>query len=185
MLGNRKQMLGNRKQTLVEIGLSLGHQEVCLLYSVGLEVLLACPIEKMCLFVILCGMEMMEAATSSLNEVELIEFCYLIKKRAPHRYLAGEWLCTPDRSYCVCGPPIKGVGNDDIFETKSLFSVQVVQEARRRPLTTRLTTKSTLAGAATDSAGCHRDSVLSLASVKLNQRRLISSSRDGAIKVWK
>ncbi|KAL3532546.1 hypothetical protein ACH5RR_006067 [Cinchona calisaya] len=92
---------------------------------------------------------------------------------------------SPDRSYCVCGPPIKGVGNDDIFETKSLFGVQVVQEARRRPLTTRLTTKSILAGAATDSAGCHRDSVLSLASVKLNQRLLISSSRDGAIKVWK
>lgn len=92
---------------------------------------------------------------------------------------------SPDRSYCVCGPSIKGVGNDDIFETKSYYGVQVVQEARRRPLTMRLTTKTILAGAATDSAGCHRDSVLSLASVKLNQRLLISSSRDGAIKVWK
>ncbi|KAL3535683.1 hypothetical protein ACH5RR_004144 [Cinchona calisaya] len=92
---------------------------------------------------------------------------------------------SPDRSYCVCGPSIKGVGNDDIFEVKSYYGVQVVQEARRRPLTMRLTAKSILAGAATDSAGCHRDSVLSLASVKLNQRLLISSSRDGAIKVWK
>lgn len=49
----------------------------------------------------------------------------------------------------------------------------------------KLTTKSILAAAATDSAGCHRDSVLSLASVKLNQRLLISSGRDGALKVWK
>ncbi|GFP86748.1 serine/threonine-protein kinase ppk19 [Phtheirospermum japonicum] len=59
------------------------------------------------------------------------------------------------------------------------------QEAKRRPLATRLTGKTVLAAAATDSAGCHHDSILSLASVKLNQRLLISSSRDGAIKVWK
>lgn len=59
------------------------------------------------------------------------------------------------------------------------------QEARRRPLAAKLTGKAVLAAAATDSAGCHRDSILSLASVKLNQRLLISSSRDGAIKVWK
>lgn len=91
----------------------------------------------------------------------------------------------PDRSYCICGPSIKGVSNDDFYETKSSFGVQVVQESRRRPLATRLTAKAVLAGAATDSAGCHRDSILSLASIKLNQRLLISSSRDGAIKVWK
>ncbi|CAI9100458.1 OLC1v1037568C1 [Oldenlandia corymbosa var. corymbosa] len=90
-----------------------------------------------------------------------------------------------DRSYCICGPTIKGVGNDDIFETTSSFGVQVVKEARKRPLPMRLNTKTILAAAATDSAGCHRDSILSLASVKLNQRLLISSSRDGAIKVWK
>ncbi|KAI3447049.1 hypothetical protein Pfo_003714 [Paulownia fortunei] len=93
--------------------------------------------------------------------------------------------CSPDRSYCVCGPSIKGIGNDDFYETKSSFGVQVVQEAKRRPLATRLTGKTILAAAATDSAGCHHDSILSLASVKLNQRLLISSSRDGAIKVWK
>lgn len=93
--------------------------------------------------------------------------------------------CSPDRSYCVCGPSVKGVGNDDFYETKSSFGVQVVQETKRRPLATKLTAKAVLAAAATDSAGCHRDSVLSLASVKLNQRLLISSSRDGAIKVWK
>ncbi|BBG96805.1 protein kinase family protein / WD-40 repeat family protein [Prunus dulcis] len=55
-------------------------------------------------------------------------------------------------------------------------------ETKRRPLTSKLTAKAVLAAAATDAAGCHRDSILSLASVKLNQRHLISSSRDGAIK---
>ncbi|PSS15560.1 Serine/threonine-protein kinase vps15 [Actinidia chinensis var. chinensis] len=93
--------------------------------------------------------------------------------------------CSPDRSYSVCGPSIKGVGNDDFYETKSSFGVQVVQETKRRPLATKLTSKAVLAAAATDSAGCHRDSILSLASVKVNQRLLISSCRDGAIKVWK
>lgn len=66
-----------------------------------------------------------------------------------------------------------------------IFSRCFEQEAKRRPLATRLTGKAILAAAATDSAGCHHDSVLSLASVRLNQRLLISSSRDGAIKVWK
>jgi phosphoinositide-3-kinase, regulatory subunit 4 len=55
----------------------------------------------------------------------------------------------------------------------------------KRRATSKLTQKALLAVAANDSAGCHRDAVLSLASVKLNQRLLISSSRDGAIKVWK
>ncbi|OVA06257.1 HEAT [Macleaya cordata] len=92
---------------------------------------------------------------------------------------------SPDRSYCVCGPLLKGIRNDDLYETRSSFGVQVVQEMNRRPPASKLTTKALLTAAATDSAGCHRDSILSLASVKLNQRLLISSSRDGAIKVWK
>ncbi|KAK7272737.1 hypothetical protein RJT34_29543 [Clitoria ternatea] len=92
---------------------------------------------------------------------------------------------SPDRSYCICGPNLKGVGSDDFYETKSSFGVQVVQETKRRPLTIKLTPKAILAAAATDSAGCHRDSILSLASIKLNQRLLLSSGRDGAIKVWK
>ncbi|KAJ1390293.1 WD40/YVTN repeat-like-containing domain superfamily [Sesbania bispinosa] len=92
---------------------------------------------------------------------------------------------SPDRSYCICGPNLKGVGNDDFYETKSSFGVQVVQETKRHPLATKLTAKAILAAAATDSAGCHRDSIVSLASVKLNQRLLLSSGRDGAIKVWK
>lgn len=92
---------------------------------------------------------------------------------------------SPDRSYCICGPSLKGVGNDDFYETKSSFGVQVVQETKRRPLAAKLTPKAILAAAATDSAGCHRDSIVSVASVKLNQRLLLSSGRDGAIKVWK
>ncbi|KAJ3695547.1 hypothetical protein LUZ60_000924 [Juncus effusus] len=91
---------------------------------------------------------------------------------------------SPERSYCVCGPSTKGIGNDSVYDVRSSFGVQVVQEMNKRQ-TKRLTQKALLAVAATDSAGCHRDSVLSLATVKLNQRLLISSSRDGAIKVWK
>ncbi|KAG0468630.1 hypothetical protein HPP92_017958 [Vanilla planifolia] len=91
----------------------------------------------------------------------------------------------PERSYTICGPSAVGVGNDDRYEIKSSFGVQVVQETNRRSASTKPGQKDLLALAATDSAGCHRDSVLSLASVKLNQRLLISSGRDGAIKVWK
>ncbi|XP_029116329.1 serine/threonine-protein kinase VPS15 isoform X2 [Elaeis guineensis] len=92
---------------------------------------------------------------------------------------------SPDRSYCICGPSTKGIGNDEHYDIRSSFGVQVVQELHKRPGAAKLTQKALLAAAATDSAGCHRDSVLSLASVKLNQRLLISTSRDGAIKVWK
>ncbi|XP_058067643.1 serine/threonine-protein kinase VPS15 isoform X2 [Magnolia sinica] len=92
---------------------------------------------------------------------------------------------SPDRSYCVCGPSTKSMGNDEFYDTRSSFGVQVVQETNKRPPSTKLTPKAILAAASTDSAGSHRDSILSLASVKLNQRLLISSSRDGAIKVWK
>lgn len=35
--------------------------------------------------------------------------------------------CSPDRSYCICGPNFKGVGNDDFYEARSSFGVQVVQ----------------------------------------------------------
>ncbi|KAG6478579.1 serine/threonine-protein kinase VPS15-like [Zingiber officinale] len=92
---------------------------------------------------------------------------------------------SPERSYCVCGPSTKGVGNDGYYDIRSSFGVQIVQEINKRPATSKLTQKMLLSTAATDSAGCHRDSVLSLASVKLSQRVLVSSSRDGTIKVWK
>ncbi|XP_072977494.1 serine/threonine-protein kinase VPS15 isoform X1 [Typha angustifolia] len=92
---------------------------------------------------------------------------------------------SPDRSYCVCGPSTKGIGNDEFFDIRSSFGVQVVQEMNTRATSAKLTQKALLAAAATDSASCHRDSVLSLASFKLNQRMLVSSSRDGAVKVWK
>ncbi|KAG9441768.1 hypothetical protein H6P81_017622 [Aristolochia fimbriata] len=93
---------------------------------------------------------------------------------------------SPDRSYCVCGPSLKGVtGNNEMYAAKSCFSVQVVQETPQRLPERKLTPKDILSVATADSAGCHRDCIISLASVKLNQRLLVSSSRDGAIKVWK
>ncbi|KAK8968618.1 Serine/threonine-protein kinase SAPK4 [Platanthera guangdongensis] len=96
---------------------------------------------------------------------------------------------SPEQSYSICGPSTKGMGNDALYETRSSFGVQVVQEMSRREAPAKQSQKQSqnalLAVAATDSAGCHRDSILSLASLKLNQRLLISSSRDGAIKVWK
>ncbi|XP_042473564.1 serine/threonine-protein kinase VPS15-like isoform X1 [Zingiber officinale] len=91
---------------------------------------------------------------------------------------------SPEHSYCVCGPLTKGVGNDGYYDIRSRFGVQIVQQEMNKR-STKLTQKTFLSTAATDSAGCHRDSVLSLASLKLSQRVLISSSRDGAIKVWK
>ncbi|EEF48162.1 ATP binding protein, putative [Ricinus communis] len=92
---------------------------------------------------------------------------------------------SPKQSYCICGPNLNGVGSDDSYEIRSSYGVQIVQETKGRHLNNTMTAKAVIAAAATDSAGCHRDSILSLASVKLNQRLLISSSRDGAIKVWK
>ncbi|XP_020241564.1 phosphoinositide 3-kinase regulatory subunit 4 isoform X2 [Asparagus officinalis] len=91
----------------------------------------------------------------------------------------------PDRCYSVCGPSMKGVGNDEYYDIRSSSGVQVVQELSKRPMAAKLNQKALLAVASKDTAGCHRDSILSLASVKLNQRLLISSSRDGSIKVWK
>ncbi|GLJ26656.1 hypothetical protein SUGI_0518430 [Cryptomeria japonica] len=89
----------------------------------------------------------------------------------------------PERSYCVCGPPIKKTAGEEYYDTRSVHGVQVVQETNRHSI--KLTSKASLAAAATDSAGCHRDSILSMASIQLNQKFLISSSRDGAVKVWK
>lgn len=36
-------------------------------------------------------------------------------------------ICSPERSYCVCGPSTKGVGNDGYYDIRSSFGVQVVQ----------------------------------------------------------
>jgi hypothetical protein len=35
--------------------------------------------------------------------------------------------CSPERSYCVCGPSAKGIGNDAVYDVRSSFGVQVVQ----------------------------------------------------------
>lgn len=89
---------------------------------------------------------------------------------------------SPDRSYCVCGPSTKNVAEKEIYDMRSIQGVQVIQEVNRQ---SKLTSKASLEASATDSVGCHRDCILSMASVQLNQRLLISSSRDGAVKVWK
>lgn len=90
---------------------------------------------------------------------------------------------SPDRSYSVCGPTTKNTTEKEIYDMRSINGVQVIQAVHRQ--STKLTSKACLEASATDSAGCHRDCILSMASVQLNQRLLISSSRDGAVKVWK
>eukprot|EP00252_Welwitschia_mirabilis_P026191 TRINITY_DN8476_c0_g3_i2.p1 TRINITY_DN8476_c0_g3~~TRINITY_DN8476_c0_g3_i2.p1 ORF type:complete len:750 (-),score=115.92 TRINITY_DN8476_c0_g3_i2:109-2034(-) len=91
---------------------------------------------------------------------------------------------SPERSYCICGPSAQNMGKES-YTVKSVRGVQIVQEAYKNKDNTKPASKSYIAAAATDSAGCHRDCILSLASVQLNQRLLLSSSRDGAVKVWK
>ncbi|KAF7081042.1 hypothetical protein CFC21_085021 [Triticum aestivum] len=92
----------------------------------------------------------------------------------------------PEQSFCIAGPSAKGVGNDEFYDIRSSYGVQVVQESCKPPTpASRLTHKTQLAMAAADSAGCHRDAILALASVNLSSQRLISASRDGAVKVWK
>ncbi|CAM0943441.1 unnamed protein product [Alopecurus aequalis] len=92
----------------------------------------------------------------------------------------------PEQSFCIAGPSAKGVGNDECYDIRSSYGVQVVQETCKQPApASRLTHKTQLAMAAADSAGCHRDAILALASVNLSSQRLISGSRDGAVKVWK
>ncbi|EES07686.1 probable serine/threonine-protein kinase vps15 isoform X1 [Sorghum bicolor] len=104
----------------------------------------------------------------------------------------------PEQSFCIAGPSAKevrsakgdilekAVGNDESYDIRSSFGVQVVQEMYKQSTTVSgLTPKTQLAVAAADSAGCHRDAILALASFNLSSQRLISASRDGAVKVWK
>ncbi|CAN6239168.1 unnamed protein product [Urochloa humidicola] len=104
----------------------------------------------------------------------------------------------PEQSFCIAGPSAKeirsakgdilekAVGNDECYDIRSSFGVQVVQEMYKQTTTlSGLTPKTQLAVAAADSAGCHRDAILALASFNLSSQRLISASRDGAVKVWK
>uniref|UniRef100_A0A0A9BLQ0 Similar to protein kinase family protein / WD-40 repeat family protein n=1 Tax=Arundo donax TaxID=35708 RepID=A0A0A9BLQ0_ARUDO len=99
----------------------------------------------------------------------------------------------PEQSFCIAGPsekevPAKGVEKDEYYcyDIRSSFGVQVVQEIYKQPTTvSKLTHKTQLAMAAADSARCHRDAILALASFNLSSQRLISASRDGAVKVWK
>ncbi|AQK55820.1 protein kinase family protein / WD-40 repeat family protein [Zea mays] len=104
----------------------------------------------------------------------------------------------PEQSFCIAGPSAKKVrsakadilekaaGNDECYDIRSSFGVQVVQEMYKQNTTVSgLTPKTQFAEAAADSAGCHRDAILALASFNLSSQRLISASRDGAVKVWK
>jgi len=95
----------------------------------------------------------------------------------------------PERSYSVCGPATKNstFTEPPNFEVRAINGVQVVQEVPGVESGSHTSSKSktSLATAATDSAGCHQDCILGLASAQTNQRLLISSSRDGALKVWK
>ncbi|KAL6911969.1 hypothetical protein ACP4OV_000774 [Aristida adscensionis] len=98
----------------------------------------------------------------------------------------------PEQSFCIVGPSAKEAGssakvvrNDECYDIRSSFGVQVVQEICKQPTTASGLTQTQLAIAAADSAGCHRDAILALASFNLSSQRLISASRDGAVKVWK
>lgn len=93
----------------------------------------------------------------------------------------------PDRSYCICGPIVKTSAASETYtyDSRVIAGVQVVQELCNRFQGSTNAAKGRLAAAATDTAGCHRDSVLSLASAQTNQRLLISGCRDGSIKVWR
>ncbi|WVZ65017.1 hypothetical protein U9M48_014450 [Paspalum notatum var. saurae] len=104
----------------------------------------------------------------------------------------------PEQSFCIAGPLSKevrsakgdilekAVGNDECYDIRSSFGVQVVQEMYKQTITASgLTAKTKIAAAVADSAGCHHDAVLALASFNLSSHRLISASRDGAVKVWK
>ncbi|AQK75788.1 protein kinase family protein / WD-40 repeat family protein [Zea mays] len=104
----------------------------------------------------------------------------------------------PEQSFCIAGPSAKevrsakgdilekAVGNDESYDIRSSFGIQVVQEMYKQSSSVSgLTPKTQLAVAAADSAGCHRDAILALASFNLSSQRLVSGSRDGAVKVWK
>ncbi|KAH8939344.1 hypothetical protein BDL97_15G033100 [Sphagnum fallax] len=95
----------------------------------------------------------------------------------------------PEHSYSVCGPATKNstFTEPPSFEVRAINGVRVVQEVPGVESGSHTSSKSktSLATAATDSAGCHQDCILGLASAQTNQRLLISSSRDGALKVWK
>lgn len=94
----------------------------------------------------------------------------------------------PEKSYCVCGPVTKTLAAPDSYkyDSRVIMGVQVVQEMFvRQGNKAASSSKRILAAAATDTVGCHRDSILSLAAAQTTQHLLISSSRDGSIKVWR
>ncbi|KAG6553996.1 hypothetical protein Mapa_004913 [Marchantia paleacea] len=100
----------------------------------------------------------------------------------------------PERSYTVCGPTTKAYGPEHVvYETSSVSNVRIIQESivprvdnsKSQNQGNKSPPRTGLAAAALDCVGCHRDCISSLAFAQANQRFLISSSRDGSIKVWK
>ncbi|KAJ7571090.1 hypothetical protein O6H91_01G148400 [Diphasiastrum complanatum] len=98
------------------------------------------------------------------------------------------WDCLrSDRSYCVCGPTVKGPGASILrsYDSKVVSGARVIQEDLGGD-TGSSRSKSAKNGLASKvSGGCHRDSITALALAQMSQPLLISSSRDGAVKVWK
>ncbi|KAH7447982.1 hypothetical protein KP509_01G130700 [Ceratopteris richardii] len=96
----------------------------------------------------------------------------------------------PERCYCVCGPSPKTQAIPSVYkyDSRVILGMKVVQEtySQQQKNQTSPNSKGILTAAATDTAGCHRDSILSLAAAQTAQQNLlISSSRDGSIKVWR
>ncbi|XP_024526982.1 serine/threonine-protein kinase VPS15 isoform X1 [Selaginella moellendorffii] len=81
----------------------------------------------------------------------------------------------PETSYCICGPTVKNAPPFR-YSSKTVCGLHITQESMHENV------QSEVALAAVDMAGCHRDSITSLAAAS---QLLISSSRDGTIKVWK
>jgi hypothetical protein len=110
-------------------------------------------------FLLLIILQLIGASGYSTDSISGI---FLVLTHFSRFYMLISWWFSNQRDYCSQETP----GTDSRLSSKS-------------------PPKNGLAAAATDSAGCHRDCILSLASAQTNQRLLISSSRDGAIKVWK
>mgnify|MGYP002775243962 CR=1 FL=1 len=77
---------------------------------------------------------------------------------------------------------LNGIWGDK--EKLRYFGMRLQEVCVRRP-GSKVADRTCFAAAAIDTAGCHRDCVLSLASAQVNQWLLISSCRDGTIKVWR
>lgn len=86
----------------------------------------------------------------------------------------------PDRSHIVSDNNIKGSGNVR-YTSKFIDGIQVIQECQEQ-LATNYTTSTGWDQHAVSTS--HKDSITDIAVINDN-RFLISSSKDGVIKLWK